>query len=234
MPIDEAPQMREALGLAGAGSQGDYSKTSYSLIGTGRFTPTQGANPDWRNWSRKCRPRSKIEVIFPETKQEQVLAAMLQAHPYEEPAYDVYTIENQSKEFGLGRVGVLDKPVRLSDFVQQVKEAFQLDGLRVIAKDDTKMIQRVAICGGSGEKFYHDALRKQADVYITGDVYYHTAHDMIAEDLPVIDPGHYIEALCKPKLVELMNQWKQENEWAVSILNQKRIPTHFVLNKNED
>ena len=65
-------------------------------------------------------------MIFPETKQEQVLAAMLQAHPYEEPAYDVYTIENQSKEFGLGRVGVLDKPVRLSDFVQQVKEAFQL------------------------------------------------------------------------------------------------------------
>ena len=173
-------------------------------------------------------------MIFPETKQEQVLAAMLQAHPYEEPAYDVYTIENQSKEFGLGRVGVLDKPVRFSYFVQQVKEAFQLDGLRVIAKDDTKMIQRVAICGGSGEKFYHDALRKQADVYITGDVYYHTAHDMIAEDLPVIDPGHYIEALCKPKLVELMNQWKQENEWAVSILNQKRIPTHFVLNKNED
>lgn len=45
MPIDEAPQMREALGLAGAGAQGDYSKTSYSLIGTGRFTPTQGANP---------------------------------------------------------------------------------------------------------------------------------------------------------------------------------------------
>ena len=39
---------------------------------------------------------------------------MLQAHPYEEPAYDVYTIENQSKEFGLGRVGVLDKPVRLN------------------------------------------------------------------------------------------------------------------------
>ncbi len=54
-----------------------------------------------------------------------------------------------------------------------------MDGLRVIAKDDTKMIQRVAICGGSGEKFYHDALRKQADVYITGDVYYHTAHDII-------------------------------------------------------
>ena len=116
--------------------------------------------------------------------------------------------------------------MRLSDFVQQVKEAFQLDGLRVIAKDDTKMIQRVAICGGSGEKFYHDALRKQADVYITGDVY-HTAHDMIAEDLPVIDPGHYIEALCKPKLVELMNQWKQENEWAVSIFESEANTNPF-------
>ena len=97
MPIDEAPQMR-ALGLAGAGSQGDYSKTSYSLIGTGRFTPTQGANPTIGEIGQESVVQeAKIEVIFPETKQEQVLAAMLQAHPYEEPAYDVYTIENQSK-----------------------------------------------------------------------------------------------------------------------------------------
>ncbi len=73
-----------------------------------------------------------------------------------------------------------------------------MDGLQVIT-NDTKMIQRVAICGGSGEVL-SDTLRKQADVYITGDVYYHTAHDMIAEDLPVIDPGHYIEALCKQNL----------------------------------
>ncbi|MGH2096266.1 Nif3-like dinuclear metal center hexameric protein, partial [Enterococcus faecalis] len=69
----------------------------------------------------------------------------------------------------------------------------------------------------SGEKFYQDALRNQAYVYFSGDVYYYTALAMIAEDLPVMDPGHYIEALCKPKLVELMNQWKQENECAVSI-----------------
>ncbi|MGC3161701.1 Nif3-like dinuclear metal center hexameric protein, partial [Enterococcus faecalis] len=71
--------------------------------------------------------------------------------------------------------------------------------------------------------------------YITGDVYYHTAHDMFAVDLPVIDPAHYIEALCKPKLVEFMNQWKQENEWAVSIIESEAnsYPFRFKY-KNED
>ena len=65
MPIDEAPQMREALGLAGAGSQGDYSKTSYSLIGTGRFTPTQGANPTIGEIGQESVVQeAKIEVIF--------------------------------------------------------------------------------------------------------------------------------------------------------------------------
>ena len=69
---------------------------------TGRFTPTQGANPTIGEIGQESVVQeAKIEVIFPETKQEQVLAAMLQSHLYEEPAYDVYTIENQSKEFGL-------------------------------------------------------------------------------------------------------------------------------------
>lgn len=219
VPIDDAAKMRKVLGQAGAGLQGDYTNTSYSLIGTGRFTPVTGANPTLGTIGKEeAVQEAKIEVIFPETIETQVIKAMLTAHPYEEPAYDVYPIENITKEYGLGRVGHLRQAVSLKEFVSTIKKVFDLDGLRIIAEDETKMIQRVAICGGSGEKFFRDAIKKQADVYITGDVYYHTGHDMLTEGLSVIDPGHYIEQLCKPKLVELFNQWKKDYNWDVTFI----------------
>ncbi|MGK0551437.1 Nif3-like dinuclear metal center hexameric protein [Enterococcus faecalis] len=219
VPVEAANRMRQALGAAGAGQQGAYSNTSYSLIGTGRFTPETGAIPAIGEVGKEAVVQeAKIEVIFPETIQAEVLAAMKAVHPYEEPAYDLYTIDNQQQTYGLGRIGTLPTSLSLKEFVEKIKAAFQLDGLRLIAADDTKSVQRIAICGGSGEKFYHDALKKQADVYITGDVYYHTAHDMLTEQLPVIDPGHYIEALCKPKLVALFNEWKEREHWDVTFI----------------
>ncbi|MTD38031.1 Nif3-like dinuclear metal center hexameric protein [Erwinia sp. CPCC 100877] len=219
VPVDEAKKMRQALALAGAGAQGEYKNTSYSLIGTGRFTPTVAAHPAIGEAEKEAVVQeAKIEVIFPETIQAKVLAAMLSAHPYEEPAYDLYTIENLTKEYGLGRVGMLPQALPLKEFTEIIKQRFQLDGVRLVANDVNKLVQRVAICGGSGEKFFRDALKKQADVYITGDVYYHTGHDMLSEDLAVIDPGHYIEQLCKPKLVALFNQWKKAYNWDITFL----------------
>lgn len=219
VPVDAAAEMRQTLGQAGAGKQGNYKNTSYSLVGSGRFTPIEGANPTIGIVNQEETVQEvKIEVIFPETIQTNVIDAMLRTHPYEEPAYNVQLIENHTKTYGLGRVGMLDKPISLAAFTKVVKESFGLDGLRLLSDNENKQIQRVAICGGSGEKFFRDALKKQADVYITGDVYYHTGHDMLTEGLSVIDPGHYIEQLCKPKLVEKFNQWKQENNWAITFM----------------
>ncbi|MBP1047485.1 Nif3-like dinuclear metal center hexameric protein [Enterococcus sp. BWM-S5] len=226
VPVEHAAEMRTALGQAGAGTQGDYRNTSYSMIGTGRFTPVDGANPTIGELNQEERVQeAKIEVIFPETLERQVISAMLAAHPYEEPAFDLYTIDNLKKDYGLGRVGELDSPVSLAQFVVLIKEKFSLEGLRLVADDEEKEIKRVAICGGSGEKFYKDALAKKADVYITGDVYYHTAHDMEAEGLAVIDPGHHIEELCMPELVKLFNQWKKDYNWNVTFI-QSEINTN--------
>ncbi|MFD2306219.1 Nif3-like dinuclear metal center hexameric protein [Enterococcus termitis] len=219
VPVTDAPKMRQVLGAAGAGRQGDYQNTSYSMVGTGRFTPLEGAQPTIGTVGHEENVQEvKLEVIFPETIQEKVVKAMLEAHPYEEPAYDLYTIENMTKEYGLGRVGTLPKAVAFNEFAEKVKNVFDLEGLRIVCADESKQVQRVAICGGSGEKFFRDALKQQADVYITGDVYYHTGHDMLSEGLAVIDPGHYIEQLCKPKLVELFNQWKKAYNWEVTFI----------------
>ncbi|KAF1298679.1 Nif3-like dinuclear metal center hexameric protein [Enterococcus sp. JM4C] len=220
VPVEAAQQMREALADAGAGEQGNYQHTSFSTIGTGRFTPIGSANPVIGELNRPEQVQeAKIEVIFPKPLEKAVLKVMHEAHPYEEPAYDLFSLNNPPKTYGLGRVGTLTDTLPLPEFIAKVKETFHLDGLRIVEPaEKLSTVKRVAICGGSGEKFYKDAINKKADVYITGDIYYHTAHDMQAAGITAIDPGHYIESLCKEKMVEQFNQWKRENNWEVDFL----------------
>ncbi|TLG81399.1 Nif3-like dinuclear metal center hexameric protein [Vagococcus zengguangii] len=146
----------------------------------------------------------------------------------ENTTYVTKTHEIDGESFGIGRIGDLPTPITLENFVYQVKETFALDGLRLISHSPEKMIQRVAICGGSGEKFYRDAQAAGADVYITGDVYYHTAHDMIADGFSVIDAGHYIESLCKEKIVSLCNEWKKAYNWDVEIIESMENTNPFT------
>ena len=75
------------------------------------------------------------------------------------------------KHYGIGRVGQLKAPVLLEDFIDEIKSVFQLEGLRLIEpKAKRQNVQRIAICGGSGEQFYQEAVKAKADVYITGDI----------------------------------------------------------------
>ncbi|MDR0920921.1 MAG: Nif3-like dinuclear metal center hexameric protein [Lactobacillales bacterium] len=144
-----------------------------------------------------------------------------------ETSFLTKTHELDGKEYGIGRVGNLSTPLNLNDFAKKVKKDFRLDGLRLVTQHPEKLVKRVAICGGSGEKFYPDALAKQADVYITGDIYYHTAHDMLANGLSAIDPGHHVEYLCVPKLVELFNEWKNEFDWSIEFIESKANTNPF-------
>lgn len=139
------------------------------------------------------------------------------------------THEIEGVSYGLGRIGELEKEISLIDFIAKVKQTFHLDGLRVITPNPNIMVKKIAICGGSGEKFYRDAQAKGADVYITGDVYYHTGHDIVADDFTVIDPGHYIEALCKPRIVNLCNQWKKAYNWEIEIIESMENTNPFTF-----
>ncbi|KAF1304692.1 Nif3-like dinuclear metal center hexameric protein [Enterococcus sp. JM9B] len=219
VPTENAAAMRQALGDAGAGKQGNYHHTSYSMTGTGRFTPTAEAHPAIGQANQEEEVQeTRIEVIFPETKEAAVLQAMYIVHPYEEPAFDILPLNNLPMTYGIGRVGMLEKPLTINELCERVKDVFELEGLRLITADPNKTVQRIAICGGSGEKFYEDALKKHADVYITGDVTYHIAHDMQAKGLTVIDPGHNIERVCIPKFIEKMNEWKAEEQWTIECI----------------
>ncbi|MCD3432130.1 Nif3-like dinuclear metal center hexameric protein, partial [Streptococcus equi] len=129
--------------------------------------------------------------------------------------------------YGIGRVGNVAEQ-SLEELGLTVKEAFGLDAVRLVRyTGQNPLISRVAICGGSGDKFYQAALAKGAQVYITGDIYYHTAQEMLTEGLLAIDPGHHIESLFIDQLVAKMQAWKKEEGWPVTIIASKASTNPF-------
>ena len=128
-------------------------------------------------------------------------------------------------DFGLGRVGNI-QPQTLAVFADNLKARFELTGLSIVSYDQSlsKIIKRVAICGGSGGKFYPDALAKKADVYVTGDIYYHTAHDILSSGLTAIDPGHHIEVLFIKKVAQVLSAFNTD----VTIIESDALTNPFI------
>lgn len=130
----------------------------------------------------------------------------------------VQTVYSNHYDTNIGRIGVLPTPVTVEEFTKTLKKIFNLDGLRLVANDNKAMVKNVAVVGGDGGKFYPEMLKAGADVFVTGDVYYHTGHDMLADGINVVDVGHNVEKICIPKLASLFNEWKANNDWKVEII----------------
>lgn len=229
-PLQHADLVRQAMHQAGGGVIGEnYKECSYSTQGIGRFTPVNHASPVIGKLNQAEQvAEEKIEMLCLEHQVDEIIAAMKQAHPYEVPAYEVIALANTGIAVGLGRIGELPVAMSPENFLKHVKEVFQLKGIRYVpAHHSPKMIQRVAICGGAGDRFYQDAVRKKADAYITGDVFYHTAHDAQETPLLLVDAGHHIEAVCISRLAQWLLEWKQEKNWKMDVLESQSMTDPF-------
>jgi dinuclear metal center YbgI/SA1388 family protein len=209
VPTSHENIVREAIGKAGAGAIGEYEYCSFSSQGTGRFLPGEAANPFiGKIGDLETVEEIKIETIYPEQLEKKVLSALFKAHPYEEVAYDLYRLVNKGETLGLGRIGKVAE-TSLKGFVEVVKKALDVQTVRVVGNLEAK-VKKVAVLGGDGNKYFPHAIYKGADVFITGDFYYHTAHDAIAQGLNIIDPGHNVEKIMKKgvttKLTQLFNK----------------------------
>lgn len=213
-----ADSMRSALNNAGAGNLLNYKDCSYSLTGTSRFVPRDEEHSYTGSKNEMVEMvQKKIEVFFPERIKKQVLFAMHENHPQEDFIYDLYQVEGLGQKFGMGRVGELPKSMTVKEFAEKCNEVFDIPGTRVISKDINKTVKRIAILGGSGARFYTNALQKRADLYLTGDISYHVGHDILASGLNAVDAGHYIEYICKPHLTKLFSKWNQNEKWNIDI-----------------
>lgn len=221
VPYDYADQVRDALGKAGAGYIGNYSHCTFNSEGIGTFKPESGTDPFIGQQGKLERVKEiKLETIFPSNLQNKVLSALLKAHPYEEVAYDIILLENQGEKFGLGRIGYLQEKMSLQKFALLVKEAFDVDGVRVVG-DLHEEIHKVAVLGGDGNKYVSQALFKGADVYVTGDVYYHVAHDAMMDGLNIVDPGHNVEKIMKEAVTTFLSNFINENNYDTKVLTSK-------------
>ncbi|TCS94738.1 Nif3-like dinuclear metal center hexameric protein [Hazenella coriacea] len=215
VPETHRDSVFEAIGNAGAGWIGNYSHCTFQTSGIGTFVPMKGTNPylGKQNELEKVN-EIRIETVIQEANQKQVIEAMLEAHPYEEVAYDIYPLELKGKEQGFGRIGRLHKAMTLKELAEKVKLAYQISGLHSVG-DLNQSVQTVAILGGSGGSFIKNAAQMGADVYITGDIGYHTAQDADALGLAILDPGHHVEHLVVERVCE---QLKKRLQASIPIL----------------
>ncbi|MBU8905684.1 Nif3-like dinuclear metal center hexameric protein [Desertibacillus haloalkaliphilus] len=218
VPHSHADQVRQAIGNAGGGHIGNYSHCTYNSEGTGTFVPGAGTDPYIGEQGKmEFVDEVKVESIVPVDLQNKVVRAMINAHPYEEPAYDIYPLDNQGETLGLGRIGKLKNDMTLQQFAEHVKAAFSVKGARVVGDLEEK-VKKVAVLGGDGNKYMTQAMMKGADVFVTGDVYYHVAHDAMMDGLNIVDPGHNVEKVMKEGVKQFLEGVVKEKKYKTEVI----------------
>jgi dinuclear metal center YbgI/SA1388 family protein len=213
-PVDKAEEVRKAVFNAGAGHIGQYSECSFNSEGTGTFKAEEGADPYVGEIGKQHQEKeTKIEIVYPFYLETQVVKALVKHHPYEEVAYDIFTMENIHLGIGSGVVGQLESPMEEQKFLNLLKELFAAKGIRY-TRLLGKQIQKVAVCGGSGSFLLKKAISVKADIYITGDVKYHEFFDAEGK-IVLADIGHY--------------ESEQFTVELISDLLLKKFPTFAVL-----
>ena len=194
MPADAAAPVRASIAEAGAGRIGTYDFASFSSAGEGRFRPLEGSQPTIGTVGEiETVDEVRVEVVLERVLRGAVVAAMLAAHPYETPAYDVVELADpESSAAGTGRVGVVERTT-LAEFANAVSHALPdtAHGVRV-AGDPERSVRRIAVCGGAGDFLLDEVARSNADVYVTSDLRHHPASEFVERGGPaLVDVAHW-------------------------------------------
>ena len=189
-PVANADEVRSALFDAGTGNIGNYSECSFNTNGVGTFKGNEKSNAFVGEKGEQHHEQEiRIETIFKAQDERKVVLALLEHHPYEEVAYDIYPVENSFSEVGAGMIGWLPQEMENRDFLQHVKIEMQAKVIRHSAFLN-KRIKKVAVCGGAGSFLLKEAIALGADAFVTSDFKYHEFFDA-EERLIICDIGHY-------------------------------------------
>ena len=189
VPHAHAETVRVALFQAGAGHIGNYDECSFNLEGIGTFRPSCDANPFvGEAGKRQLEPETRIELVAPVWLQDRISKALFEAHPYEEVAYDWTILENPMQTVGAGMLGELAEPVDSLKFIKHIKQVF--GGVVRHTSITKSQIKTIALCGGSGSFLLQDAIRANADIFISSDFKYHQFFDA-DQRIMIADIGHF-------------------------------------------
>ncbi len=190
VPVQYLEEVRKAVFDVGAGAIGNYDQCSFNVEGEGTFRGNEKTHAFVGEVGQLHKEKEvRIETIFPAYLKGKILAALKKAHPYEEVAYDIYSIDNEAENIGAGMMGELPKSSSVEVFLLKVKEILGLEAIKYTPIRGQK-IQRVAYSGGSGSFLINSAMAQGADLFLTGDLTYHQYFEH-ENKMVIADIGHY-------------------------------------------
>jgi dinuclear metal center YbgI/SA1388 family protein len=225
-PEEHADSVRNALFVSGGGRIGEYEQCSFNTNGIGTFKPSAGAKPFVGEIGKlREEKETKIELIYPAYLEHKIVNALLKTHPYEEVAYDLISLTNGNRWVGAGIVGELSEEIDELSFLKQLKITMKAESIRYTALRGKK-VKKIAICGGAGSFLLQNAIKSEADVFVTADFKYHQYFD--AENQIVIaDIGHYeSEQFTIELFYELLN--KKFSTFAIHLTKINTNPIKYI------
>lgn len=227
VPIADAEKVRNAILEAGAGHIGNYDSCSFNQTGSGTFRGNDRTNPYVGEKNQlHTEEETRIETIFPKHIQSKVIQALLQTHPYEEVAYDIYSLDNEYSQSGIGMIGELAHPMKELEFLRKLKETFNCEVVKHTQLLG-KPVSKVAVCGGSGSTYLGKAMAQNADIFISGDFKYHQFFDAESQII-IADIGHYeSEQFTKEVFYELLT--KKFPKFAIHLSDFSTNPVSYLI-----
>ena len=223
---ENVEKVRNALFEAGAGKIGNYEDCSFNSQGIGTYMGNENSNPEIGERFEFVEAQEiKIEVTFEKHLQSKILKALIKNHIYEEVAYEIYDLQNQHQNIGLGMVGELEKPLSEIEFLSFVKSKMHCGGIRHSSLLG-KSIKKVAVLGGSGSFAIKNAIQAGADVFLTADLKYHNFYEAENKIL-IADIGHYeSERYTKNYIVDYLKE--KITNFAIVLSEENTNPVKYI------
>ena len=230
VPSNDEQKVLSALFETPAGRIGEYTGCSFRVQGKGTFKPGPSTKPFIGKRGEISHVKEiRIESVLQKDDIPAVLEHIKAFHPYETMAYDIYPLHMNEINQGLGRIGELEKDMKLFVLAEKIKQLLQIKSVRVVGRADYN-VKRVAVSTGSGSGLIDNFLLSGADVFISGDLSYHNARAVEAAGLALVDIGHFAsERIAIDVLAEQLREILNKHRLEVKIHKSKIEKDPFVI-----
>jgi|TARA_B110000263_G_scaffold167618_1_gene145986 dinuclear metal center YbgI/SA1388 family protein len=225
-PPTHSDALKEAMLDNGAGTFKNYDHCSFSIYGQGTFRPKKGSSPFIGDIGVEHRSEEiRLEFFIKKGFENSLIKVMKDNHPYEQIAYQMYTLDNISDDIGAGMIGELSNEIESDKFLKIIKDKMQTSCIRYTSLLKKK-IKYVAICGGSGSFLLEQAKNKKADIFISSDFKYHEFFNSDGKII-IADIGHFeSEQFTKELIYDFLS--KKFTKFAVQLSNVNTNPINYL------
>ena len=234
VPEKHEQRIIAAIARGGGGIIGEYSRCTFRSRGHGGFRPSKNASPFiGKHDVYQETPEYRIEALVAPKSLNRVIDEVLKAHPYEQPAYDVYPLEpstghEHGHEHGSGCLGSLKHETSLKAFARHVKRILDARAITIVEGSPRTKIRTVAICAGAADSLIRDIPPRPADVLVAGEINHHTALAAKSQGLNIILAGHYeTEVVGMERLARLLARHSLIKQRGVTVRAARRQSSPF-------